>query len=406
MKIITYTSIFPDSTRPTFGIYIYPRMSHVASRPGNAVIVISPVPYVPFWVPGKRAREYRAVPLHERFQDLEVYHPRYPFIPKVAMPLHGFLMFLGSYFCVQRLVKQGADCIDAHHVYPCGFAAILLGKILKIPVSVSARGTDMNLMPQIRSLRPLLCWTVRRAQGLVGVCQALSDVMIELGAPRDRVRTIGNGVDTKRFYPIDQALARKQLDIPSDRPVIIAVGSLIPRKGFQFLIPTMAELNSRGVKARLYIVGEGEYRTHLERQIQDLDLSGQVVMTGSIPNEELRFWYSAADISCLSSSREGWPNVLMESLACGTPAVATRIWGTPEILISDELGVLVDQTVHGLANGLQSALGRVWNREKIAAHGRQRSWEVVAEEVEQWLAECTGLAVGNSLERSAGGVRA
>jgi glycosyltransferase involved in cell wall biosynthesis len=379
-------------------------MAHVARRANNQVTVVAPVPYVPAWVPGKKAHEYRSVPRQEKFGELQVYHPRYPLLPKIGLTVHGLLMFLGAYRLVRRLIGQGVDCIDAHFVYPDGFAAVLLGRAFKVPVVASARGTDINLYPKIRSVRPLLKWTVRHAEGLIGVCSALSEEMIALGAPREHVRTIGNGVDAKRFCPVEQATARRQLKIPQDGKVVVAVGSLIIRKGYHLLIPAIAELKRRGMTVRLFVAGEGEYRPKLEQRIRELGLEADVTLLGNVANDQLKHWYSAADVSCLCSSREGWANVLLESMACGTPVVASRIWGTPEVVVSDELGLLVDLNPQAIADGLQTALRHTWDRARITAFARQRSWDTVADEVENWLGERAGCGLSPKAARNTAGV--
>ena len=386
MQILTFTSLFPDSSRPNFGIFVYQRMAHVARLPGNSITVVAPVPYMPSWIPGTKARKYRAVPGEEKFGELVVYHPRYPLIPKVGLTLHGLLMFLGAYSTVRRLVaQQHFDCIDAHFIYPDAFAAVLLGKAFGIPVIASARGTDINLYPTIRHIRPLLKWTLQHADGLIGVCSALSQEMIALGARPERVGTIGNGVDPSRFFPSGQTEVRNLLKIPNGRKIVLAVGSLVTVKGYHLLIPAVADLKRRGIPIRFYVAGEGPARHQLERMIHDLDLSDDVILLGNVPNDQLRNWYSAADVSCLSSSREGWANVLLESMACGTPVVASRIWGTPEVVVSDDLGLLVDLNSEAIADGLSVALQRSWNRERIVSFARQRSWNTVANEVQQWL---------------------
>jgi len=388
MRILTFTSLFPDSSRPNFGVFVYQRMAHVARLPGNAITVVAPVPYMPAWIPGQKARKYRAVPAQEKFGELLVYHPRYPLIPKVGLTLHGLLMFLGAYLTVRRLAAQKHfDCIDAHFVYPDAFAAVLLGKAFGIPVIASARGTDINLYPTIRHVRPLLKWTVQHADGLIGVCSALSQEMVALGARPERVRTIGNGVDPSRFFPSNQTEVRSLLEVPNSNKIVLAVGSLVAVKGYHLLIPAIADLKRRGIPIRLYIAGEGPARPQLERMIHNLGLSDDVILHGNIPNDQLRSWYSAADVSCLSSSREGWANVLLESMACGTPVVASRIWGTPEVVVSDDLGLLVDLNSQAIADGLSTALHRSWNRERIVSFARQRSWDTVAHEVQQWLEE-------------------
>jgi glycosyltransferase involved in cell wall biosynthesis len=121
-----------------------------------------------------------------------------------------------------------------------------------------------------------------------------------------------------------------------------------------------------------------------------LDLGETIHFVGKRPNEELRSWFSAATVSCLASSREGWPNVVTESLACGTPVVATRVGGVPEILHSEELGIIVDQTIDSVAGGLERALSKNWNRSAISSQTRKRTWHQVAIEVERIFQEQLG----------------
>jgi glycosyltransferase involved in cell wall biosynthesis len=389
MRILTFTTLFPNPAQPTMGIFIYQRMAHVARRPGQEVRVVAPVPYVPSWLPSKRFKSLAQVPREERQGNLTVYHPRYFLVPKISMPFHGLLIFLGSLFTMRRLKKEtNFDCIDGHYIFPDGFAAILLGRVLNVPVILSARGTDINQFPSFRLVCPMIRWTLKRAQGLIGVCSALGDAMIQLGAMPQKVRVIGNGVDLNRFNPVDQTKARKRLGLPEEVRAIVAVGGLIPRKGFQYLIPAFAQVASSDERLQLYIVGEGESRSHLEALARESKLAERVHLVGNHPNEELRYWFSAAEISCLTSSREGWPNVLLESMACGTPVVATGVWGVPEVLVSPDLGIIVEQTVASIAQGLRMALQKKWNREAIRRHAEGRTWDDVAVEVESYLASC------------------
>jgi teichuronic acid biosynthesis glycosyltransferase TuaC len=281
--------------------------------------------------------------------------------------------------------KMQFDCIDAHYVYPDGFAAVRLGKTLGIPVIVSARGTDISLFPSFRLIRPMIQWTLRNATGVIGVCEALKQSMLGLGASVENTRAIGNGVDVQRFLPMERREARTKLGIPLDAEVVVAVGNLVPVKGYQFLIPAIARLAIQDPKIMLYIVGEGYFRAKLEALAQQEKVQDRAIFVGRKPNEDLRYWYSAADLSCLASSREGWANVLLESLACGTPVVATRVWGAPEVITSPELGVLVDQSVDSIAAGLDLALHKRWDREVLARYAASRTWDVVAGEVENFL---------------------
>jgi glycosyltransferase involved in cell wall biosynthesis len=262
---------------------------------------------------------------------------------------------------------------------------VIIGKLLRLPVVASARGTDINLYPKFRGLRPMIRWTLKNTAGNIGVCRALADEMIALGAPAEKVTVIGNGVDLKRFHPIDREDARRRLKIEQDALVAVAVGALIPRKGFHFLIPAVASIAERFPKLRLYIVGKGD-QSELKALAESHGIADRVLFAGSRPNEELNNWYSAAHMSCLVSSREGWPNVVLESLACGTPVLATGLWGVPEILVSPEFGIMVPQQTAAIAEGLGQALTKDWDRNIIINYARSRTWNVVAEEVEKYFA--------------------
>ena len=388
MKLLTFTSVFPNSIQPHRSMFNYHRLVHFARIPGNSAVVVAPVPYAPAWVPLDTWRCFSRVTRHEVLGDIAVHHPRYLLIPKISMTLHGWLMSRGSAKVVADLhLQERFDCIDAQYVYPDGFAAVRLGRTLGLPVMVNALGTDINVFPSLRTIRPLILWTLRNAAGIAAVSESLKLDMIKLGIQEERIRVIANGVDTGRFQPVDRNTARTKLGIRHDVPAIVAVGNLVPGKGFQLLVEAVAELASGHPTVETYIVGEGAYRSELQRLIDGRDLTARMHLVGSRPNDELPAWFSAADISCLPSAGEGQPNVVLESMACGTPVVATKVGGIPELITSSEFGVLLDRDVDALAAAIHQALIRNWDRAKIAAHGRKRSWADVANEVEQYFRE-------------------
>jgi teichuronic acid biosynthesis glycosyltransferase TuaC len=389
MKILTFTSLFPNKMQPILGVFIYQRVSHFARRPGNSVEVVAPVPYFPRWLRWKRWSSYAEVPRSEEVTGLGVSHPRYPLLPKIAMPLHGLLMFLGCFYSALRLKKKiGFVCLDAHFVYPDGFAAILLGKLLRVPVICSARGTDITLFPSFALIRPQIRWTLKQAAGIIAVSNSLKESIVKLGIPAERIRVIGNGVDLGRFGPMDRKQARRQLGLQENEPTLISVGSLQVHKGHQFLISALADIRNKYPTLKLYILGEGPFREELERLITEKNLEGCVYLKGNHPNEELKFWYNSAEVSCLVSAREGWPNVLLESIGCGTPVLATNVGGVSEVITSPELGVIVEQTTVSIKEGLERALRKTWDRDVLVRHARKRTWDKVAEEMEAYFLKC------------------
>jgi len=296
-------------------------------------------------------------------------------------------MFLGSLPLVRRLHRQfHFDCIDAHYLYPDGFAAVLLGKMLGLPVVLSARGTDTNVFPSLWLIRPMIVWSLRSAAGVIAVAAALKSAIVNLGVPPGRVCVIPNGVDLERFHPFEQPVARRALGLPTEGKIVISVGSLTEVKNHRLLISAFAKVSQVPPELKLYIVGEGPLRPALENLIRELRLQEKVLLVGHCRNEDLALWFSAADVSCLVSLREGWPNVLMESIACGTPVVATRVGGVPEIICSPDLGAMAEQDSESVAATLRVALAKEWNRKALALHAQARSWDKVASEVELYLA--------------------
>lgn len=379
MNVLVFTSLYPNNVWPRHGIFVKERITRFAALQGHAVRVVAPVPYFPPLRINRRWLFSQVAP-HEAIEGLEVRHPRYFMIPKVAMIFQGWLMALSVLPFVRRLQADFPfDLIDAHYVYPDGFAAVLLARALGKPVVVSARGSDINVFASLPLICRFLRYALLRADAVVAVSQALKQAMLPLGIPPKKIAVIPNGVDPKMFHPVPTRDARRTLRLPDAR-IILSVGQLIPSKGFDLLVRALRILiHERGERdLYLVIVGEGGLRGSLQRMISAHGLDQFVRLVGEVPHEKLRFWYSAADLFCLASSREGCPNVLLESLACGTPVAATAVGGIPEIIRSDDLGVLMERDERDIASKISSALRNPWRREAIVAYAHQHTWERTA----------------------------
>jgi glycosyltransferase involved in cell wall biosynthesis len=374
---LIYTTLFPNSVQPLHGNFILERMRHLL--PFVNMTAVAPVPYFPRVNLSQRWFNFAATPYSERFAGFEVDHPRYLVVPRIGMTTHGFSMFAGSLPQVwRRLRETDYDLIDAHYIYPDGLAAVMLGATLKKPVVVSARGTDINLFPRFKSIRPLVQQVLKRADAVIAVSQPLKDIMIDLGCPPEKITVIRNGVDPVKFRKQPQATARQKLGLPADRPIVLSVGRLNENKGFHILIQAVSLLKRLRPDLMLVIVGEGTYRTCLEVQVRRLGLQDRVALVGSHASEELATWYSAADLFCLASEREGCPNVLLEAIVCGCPVIATRAGGTSEIVESPSLGTLVERSPEAFGSAIDQALQQPRNRTAIAAHGQSYRWDKAA----------------------------
>lgn len=384
MKILVFTSLFPNNVFPMQGVFIKERMLSYAAQTKHSIKVVAPIPYFPPLRFGWRWR-LRHVEHREVQEGIEVFHPRYVMTPKIGMIFYGLLMFLSVFREVKRIQRGfDFDLIDAHFVYPDGFAAILLGYVLGKPVTVSARGSDINLYKEKPLIVPLLRFALCKADKVIAVSQALKEAIVSLRVPEERVCVVPNGVDQRKFTVRPKSDARRVTRVGSGS-VILSVGHLTANKGFDLLIEAMRLLSgAQGCKdVMLYIVGEGIYRSHLEGLIASLDMSNHVRLVGAVDHEQLAAWYNSADVFCLASGREGWPNVVMEALACGVPVVATAVGGIPEILTSDEVGLLTARNPEDIARTLDAALRREWNPTRIRQGVEAYSWESVAERVEK-----------------------
>jgi teichuronic acid biosynthesis glycosyltransferase TuaC len=394
--ILLFTNLFPNSEDPNYGIFVYRRARQLQEYLTHSVYVVAPVPYFPKWLPIPNSvrslsrishwLKMSRIPMKEQWGAITVYHPRYFILPALSAPFHGLLMFLGSVLLVLKLHMQlRFDCVDAHFVYPDGFAAVLLGKLLRIPVVVTAHGTDLNLYAQYSLLRPLIRWTLNGTRKVICVSTALRSIALSLNITNDKIVVVPNGVDLDRFRPVDKTEARHDLGIPLDAEVVLAVGQLISRKGYRFLIHAVAHLCPKLPNLKLFIIGEGSLQKSLQQRVSALGLEQHVFLTGAIKNDELFRWYCAADVTCLASSREGFPCVLLESLACGTPVVATEIDGTAELVNSQHVGLLVQQDAVSISDGLEKALRLDWLKTALARHVRSFTWQQTAIAIDEIL---------------------
>lgn len=382
LRILTFSTLYPSSNRPGHGIFVETRLRELLKSGRVDARVIAPVP----WFPSSDPRwggyaAFAATPKRERHNGIEVLHPRYVLPPKVGMTIAPLTMALGAKRAVQQLLDEGFDfdVVDAHYYYPDGVAAALLAKWFRRPFTITARGTDLNLIPQYLLPRRMIDWAAKRAAGSIGVCAALMDVLRSQGHDASKLHVMRNGVDLDRFRPLPPSQMRAELGLQGE-PLLLSVGYLIERKGHHLAIEALAQLVQKWPHARLVIVGDGPDKGALAALAKRLGVADKVRLTGSLPNTELLKWYSAADVLMLCSSREGWANVLLESMACGTPVVATNIWGTPEVVAKPEAGRLVaERTGPAFAAGIEALLSAGVDRAATRRYAEGFSWQATTD---------------------------
>lgn len=338
MKLLTFSTLFPNAEQPNHGLFVETRLRYLVASGKVQSRVVAPVPWFPSTHPrfGNYARLARVPAAEERY-GVPIVHPRYAALPKLGMYTAPWLMAQAAKPAIARIIDSGfdIDAIDAHYFYPDGVAAVMLGKYFNKPVVVTARGTDINVLPRFALPRKMIVWAARNATGVITVCNYLKDEMVALGVRADAITPLRNGVDLERFSLLDKAAARASLGFSGY--TLLSVGQLNEHKGHHLAIEALTCMPD----VSLVIAGSGPDRAKLEAQAARLGLANRVRLAGPVPQTELRTYYNAADLMILASSREGWANVLLESMACGTPVVATSVCGTPEVVGAPAAGRLM-----------------------------------------------------------------
>ena len=371
-RILTFTTLYPNSVAPSHGVFVENRLRHLVSSGRVSARVVAPLPWFPSSAPifGRYGSYAKAARHQERF-GLAIEYPRYPVVPKLGMILAPLLLFMAALPVLRRLRdEQDFDLIDAHYFYPDGVAAAMLGRALGKPVVITARGTDINLIPQHALPRRMIAWAADQAAGMVTVSEALRREMIALGLPAHRIRTLRNGVDLAMFQPTARDETRARLGLTG--PTLLSVGHLIERKGHHLAIEALTKLPTY----TLLIAGDGPERAKLEAQATSLGVAARAKFLGSVAHHELKQIYSAADALVLASSREGWPNVLLEAMACGTPVVASNVWGAPELVCDPAAGVLMpSRSTDGVVAGIDALFAALPARDATRRFAERYSWD-------------------------------
>jgi glycosyltransferase involved in cell wall biosynthesis len=376
ISILVASTLFPNPVQQSHGIFVANRLENLVATGQVEAQVVAPVPWLPPLVEHPSLGRLQLVPSRTVRNGISVEHPRYLVVPKIGMTLTPHTLYRAFRKSFLRLSAEGRrfDLIDAHYFYPDGVAAVWLAREFGLPVVVTARGTDINLIPKFATPRRLIIDAATQADGLVAVCQALKDEMVALGIAAERVRVLRNGVDLQRYRPVDRAVAQRGLSVT--RRTLLSAGHLIERKGHHHVIQALARLP----ETDLLIAGAGPDRASLESLAARLGLNARVRFLSNLDQDRLREAYNAVDALVLASSREGMANVLLEAMACGTPVVASAVWGTPELVAAPEAGVLMPTPdADGVVAGVEQLFAALPDRAATRRYAEQFSWQATTD---------------------------
>ncbi|MEO5558589.1 MAG: glycosyltransferase [Dokdonella sp.] len=368
MRILVVTSQFPIAGEPTRGRPILQTVRELATMAD--VRVVSPIAVYPTWA---QPKSYLFKPPEAADIGIDTDYVSYPALPIVSRPFNGWLC---ARAIAPTLDRFKPDVVLSYWLYPDAYGAMLAARKAELPLVAGARGSDIRVRDRISKL--LTRRVISAADRLLVVSEDLGRLAVsDYGADAARVDVIANGCDAATFHLADRAAARAHLGIATDTELVLYVGRLVAEKGLRELLSAMRGMVAKRPHAELAMVGTGPLHAQLSAEAGRLGL--RVHLPGAQPPDAVARWMSAANVFALPSYSEGYPNVLVEALACGRPIVATPVGGIPEI-VDAHSGILVaPRDVTALAAGLVDALDQPWD--EVALSKRfSRDWRIVAED--------------------------
>ncbi|MES2443704.1 MAG: glycosyltransferase [Pseudomonadota bacterium] len=389
LRVLTLTTLFPDASRPNFGIFVERQTLALAARGDVSVRVVAPLG-IPPW-PLSRLARYRALsllPMQERWKGLAVHRPHFPNLPGLGGRSHALLLARAMTPVLAAIRGEFPfDLIAAEFFYPDGPAAVALGRHFGVPVSITARGSDIHRWGKAPGVSGQIVAAGQGAAGMLAVSEAMRGDMIAMGMPGERIEAIATGVDQVRFAPRDRVAGKAALGVSG--PLVVSLGALIPLKGHDIVIDAVARLPG----VNLWIAGQGPEQGRLEAQVARLGLGERVRVLGGVPNEEVAALVAAADVMALASEREGLANAWLEALASGTPVVIPDVGGARQVLRTSAVaGRIAPRTPEGFAAAIAEVLAESPDPEAVRAVAAPYTWAANSAQLHRFYSR---LAAGN-----------
>lgn len=278
------------------------------------------------------------------------------------------------------------DLVHGHFLQHAGTAAARVAEQLGVPFVLTMHGTDYRVLtgsfPVQARYRVEMLAAALSADRIVVVDGGMVEGLVSVGVPRSLVDAIPMGVDEQVFTLRDRSAVRYELGVREEAQVVLFVGRPTAEKGFDILERAVARLQNVDCFAA------GPARA-----------SSVVTSLGPLSREQLALFIAAADVVCLPSFAEGTPVALEEALASGTPVVATRVGGVPQLVDDHVAGILINAgDESALAESLREALARTWDRRAIRATTQPYWWSEIAPRIARVYegALGSGDAVGNT----------
>lgn len=354
-KLLIVTNLYPLPWEPNRATFNRQQFSQLKDE--YCVSILIPVAFPDWWKHRNEINNDDNVRIIPRL-----------YLPKVGRRLYALMMWWSIRLFAGKWVKRIApDKVFASWAYPDAVASCKLAHWLKRPFYFKVHGSDINMHGTVRARAEQIVDASQDARGILSVSEALKKNMVQMGIQQDTIHTIYNGVDHSLFATKTTA--------PSSKKYILFVGNLKHDKGVMELLEGFQQMRQRVPDLHLYFAGDGPMRSRLEAFCNDDGaLNEHVTLLGQVNHDQLPAWMQHAHCLALPSYNEGVPNVVLESMSCGTPVLATTVGGIPEV-VPEECGVLIaPRSSKQVAHGLSRVLDSNWDTDAIRQHAQRFSW--------------------------------
>lgn len=352
MRICIVTHTFPKNLNDTTAAFMHPLVLGLKSL-GNEVVVLTPY-----------HRELRTSDFPYKIVTYKYIWPDFLHVLGYSQTLKDgtilrfytyllapLLYFFGFFALLRILAKEKFDIISCHWILPNGFIAYLASRFIKVPYTVSLAGSDVYIANKnfLFSFMARIC--ARKASAICADSPRYADELRRTGVKLGKVNIINYPVNISKVKVSPKGIQnlRKKLELPKDAIILLAVGRLIYKKGFDYLLKALPTLVRKNRNIILLIVGDGDLRRRLEELTLKLGLENHVRFVGSVQRGEIFSYYNLADVFVMPSIEDDYGNIddrpvaLLEAIACGKPVIATNFPGNALSIKEGESGFLVPQ---------------------------------------------------------------
>ncbi|MBF0236244.1 MAG: glycosyltransferase family 4 protein [SAR324 cluster bacterium] len=285
-----------------------------------------------------------------------------------------FWMVVWSMYYAKKLKPE---MIHAGGYQFAGMAALVTGKLWKIPFVVYAHGEELLAARGSRYLRYYTNWVFQGADKVIANSEYTRNLLVQQGVPLDKIQIVNPGISEVFFEKLTmphETLKRYQLE---HKKVLLSVGRLTPRKGHLKVLQALPKILLEHPDLCYVIAGTGDEQTVLANYVKKNQLSNHVIFTGSVTEEELRAWYQACDIFVLANRElshdvEGFGMVFLEAGAAGKPVIGGKTGGAVEAVQDAITGFLVDTEMPDqIAEKIVFLFNSPQQRQEMGMNGRK-----------------------------------